>query len=488
MGLRDTLANMIAGSSMNQRIKEAVDAKLKEGTVPAQASNYGGKTEDFGYRPVTGSSAKTFNPVKQDKMQKICYWLYDMNGIAHRMSERYKDFVVGDGMTFSCRDSQVSDLLAAHWEDELNNWELKQYQRIMELSIYGEQFLPAFVNSVSGFVRIGYVDPQLVNEVATAPDNPELQTGFKTTLPGDGNTETKSFKIINLDTNIDSTSYDYLSGDAFFFSINTVANQPRGRSDLLTLADNIDIYEQYLFNRAERADLLTRIIYDLEVQGADAKSIRELLKELPMPKSNEFWGHNEKMKLNVKTPDLGGQDASAEAKLLFNHILAGMGFPPHWFASPEGLNRSTAMAMDLPTKKQLKTRQGYFKWMMKRIFRFCIHQAILHKQLPVDKKKVPVKINLPKIEEKEIEIIASALVSLTNSFVAATEEGWITKEQATKVYLYVLSNIGMEIEAGEVDTETKIEKALESIDPKLREIYSQKKRAKAGEIKQDEDE
>lgn len=487
MGLRDTLANMIAGSSINQRIKEAVDEKLKEGTVPAQASNYGGKTEDYGYHTVTGSSAKTFNPVKQDKMQKICYWLYDMNGIAHRMAERYKDFVVGDGMTFSCKDTQVFDLLQAHWEDEMNNWELKQYQRIMELSVYGEQFLPAFVNDVNGFVRIGYVDPQSVTEVITAPGNPELQTEFKAMLPGVGGNETKSFKIINLDINSESASGGYLSGESFFFSINTVANQPRGRSDLLTLADNIDIYEQYLFNRAERADLLTRIIYDLEVQGADAKSIRELLKELPMPKSNEFWGHNEKMKLNVKTPDLGGQDASAEAKLLFNHILAGAGFPPHWFASPEGLNRSTATAMDLPTKKQLKTRQGYFKWMMKRIFKFCIHQAILHKQLPADKKKVPVKINLPKIEEKEIEIITSALVSLTNSLVSATEEGWVTKEQATKVYLYVLSNIGMEIEAeGNVD-ESKIEKALEAIDPKLREIYSQKKRAKAGETNLDEE-
>jgi hypothetical protein len=73
--------------------------------------------------------------------------------------------------------------------------------------------------------------------------------------------------------------------------------------------------------------------------------------------------------------------------------------------------------MDLPTKKQLKTRQGYFRWMLKRIFRFQIHQAIIKKQLGPELKKVPIKINLPKIEEKEIEIISSALVSLTNSLV-----------------------------------------------------------------------
>ena len=125
--------------------------------------------------------------------------------------------------------------------------------------------------------------------------------------------------------------------------------------------------------------------------------------------------------------------------------------------------------------------------MMKRIFKFCIHQAILKKQLKPEQKKAQIKINLPKIEEKEIEIIASALVSLTNSLVSATEEGWVSKGQATKVYLYVLSNIGMEFE--EEDTpEAQIEKALESIDPKLREIYCQKKRAKAGEIKTEEEE
>jgi hypothetical protein len=400
------------------------------------------------------------------------------------MSERYCDFVVGDGMGFSCKDPQVEDLLKKHWEDEQNDWERKQYQKVKELSIYGEQFLPVFVNKVDGFVRLGYDDPQEVTEVKTKEGNPEIQTEYIVSRTGQ---ETKPVKIINLNVDTESAEYEYLTGQAFFFSINAVANQPRGRSDLLTLADNIDTYEQYLFNRAERADILTRIIYDLEIQGADAKDIRAILKELPMPKSNEFWGHNEKMKLNVQSPNLGGQDASAEAKLLFNNILAGAGFPPHWFAGGEGLTRATAMQMDLPTKKQLKTRQGYFRWMMKRIFRFCIHQAILAKQLKPEQRKAQIKINLPKIEEKEIEIIASALVSLTNSLVSATEEGWVTKVQATKVYLYVLSNIGMEFEEAE-NPDAQIEKALESIDPKLREIYCQKKRAKAGETKTEEEE
>jgi hypothetical protein len=485
MGFRDALANMIGGSAINQRIKEAVDAKLKEGTVPAQASNTGGENEDYGYRKITGGSGKSFNPVKQDKMQKICYWLYDMNGLAHRMAERYCDFIVGDGMSFHCKDTQVDDLLRAHWEDEQNDWERKQYQKVKELSIYGEQFLPVFVNAVNGFVRLGYDDPQEVSEVLTKEGNPEIQTAYKVLRTGQS--EVKTIKIVNLETDINSTDEGYLTGEAFFFSINAVSNQPRGRSDLLTLADNIDTYEQYLFNRAERADILTRIIYDLEINGGDEKSIRAILKDLPMPKSNEFWGHNEKMKLNVQSPSLGGQDASAEAKLLFNHILAGAGFPPHWFAGGEGLTRATAMQMDLPTKKQLKTRQGYFRWMMKRIFRYCIHQAILAKQLKPEQKKSQIKINLPKIEEKEIEIISSALVSLTNSLVSATEEGWVTKELATKVYLYVLSNIGMEFE--EEDTpDVQIEKALESIDPKLREIYCQKKRAKAEAIKNEEEE
>jgi len=71
MGFRDTLANMIAGSSINQRIKEAVDEKMKE-TTP-QASNSGGKNEDYGFRKLTGTNTKQLNTVDQKKMQKICY-------------------------------------------------------------------------------------------------------------------------------------------------------------------------------------------------------------------------------------------------------------------------------------------------------------------------------------------------------------------------------------------------------------------------------
>jgi len=472
MGFRDTLVNMVAGSTINRRIKEAVDEKMKE-TTP-QASNSGGKNEDYGFRKLTGTNTKQLNTVDQKKMQKICYWLYDTNGIAHRMAERYKDFVVGDGMSFFCRDNSVMDILVQHWEDDQNRWELKQYQKIMELSIYGEQYFPAFVNDVNGAVRLGYVDPEMVNKVDTDPENPEKQISFEVNFAN--KPEPRSFKIINLDTEAGSSTFDYLTGEAFFFSINSVANQPRGRSDLLTLADSIDSYEQYLFNRSERSELLTRIIYDLECTGLNQKDIKELLKSLPIPQSNEFFAHNEKVKLDVKSPELGSQDASAEAKLLFNHILAGSGFPPHWFAGGEGLTRATATAMDLPTKKQLKTRQRYFKWMVSRIFRYCIHQAILKKRIDPVLKNIPVKINLPKIEEKETEIIAGALVNLTNSLVAAVEETWITKEMASKVYLYVLSNIGMDIDDDDI---TEAVTTKESIDARLREIYSRKPRVKA---------
>lgn len=444
------------GSEVQNRIKEVVMKQLRE------TANFGiQRQEDIGWRQITGRDVKTLDPLEQTKMQKIAYYLYDKNGIGHRMLERYKDFVVGDGLTYSCTDSDVKQILDEHWE--MNQWEMKQYQKVMELGLYGEQFYPVFVNDQSGAVKLGYIDPELVSEVKTNPDNAEEKISF--TYNSSVNEKTKTFKIINEDANPNNTSYSYLMGDAFYFFINTVSNGPRGRSDLFPLADAIDAYENFLFNRAERADIMNRITYDLELQGKTSEEIQEILRTFDIPKADEVFGHNEKTKLTQVIPELGSQDASNEAKLLLNHILAGGGWPPHWFAVGEGLTRATAVAMDLPTKKQLKTRQRIFKWMVSYIFRFVIHQAILHKRLNENKKNTFVNINLPKIEEKEAETVSRTLVAVTNALTVAEENGWISSNLAKRVFVFVLSALGQDIQMEETEEEEKTK------DKKLKELY-----------------
>jgi uncharacterized membrane protein SirB2 len=173
-------------------------------------------------------------------------------------------------------------------------------------------------------------------------------------------------------------------------------------------------------------------------------------------------------------PELKSDDATSEAKLLFNHILGGAGFPPHWFAAGQELTRATAIAMDLPTKKQLRSRQKYFKSMIALIFRFAIHQAVAKDQLDDSKKNAKFKIILPKIEDKEIETVAGALVNVTNSLSIAVEEGWITDKTAQVIYAYVLSMLGMEVDAIKATSDVVAE-ADKIVDDKTKKFYEKRK-------------
>jgi len=453
----------IAASMFKKEVDNLVDSKfdkLKAKLKESSQSPAIGR-EDIGWRPITKATIKELSPLEQYKMQKVSYFLYDKNGIAHRMIERYKDFVIGDGITFSCSVPEVYDILRNFWD--ANNLTKEQEQWVLELSLYGEQVYPTFVQEHTGFVTLGYLDPVLISKIETDTDDARIRTKLYYTNDPAGKEIEK--KIINLDDG-------YLRGETFFFTINNVSNATRGRSDLFPLADGLDAYENFLYNRAERADIMNRIIYDLKMEGKSSEEIKAYLRDFTLPEPSSVFGHNEKTELSIKVPELASDDASKEAKLLFSHFLAGSGFPGHWFSDAEGITRATALSMDLATKKQLKSRQRYLKYMMSYIFRYVIHQFILHKNLDEKHKDVPVQINIPRIEEKELEMISSSLINLANSLTVASEEGWVSQSVAGKVFKHLLNQIGLELEKEEEKVEVE-----EGIDPKLRDIYSKKREA-----------
>jgi len=99
-------------------------------------------------------------------------------------------------------------------------------------------------------------------------------------------------------------------------------------------------------------------------------------------------------------------------------------------------------------------------------------------------KDVKVIINLPKIEEKDMEIVSRTLVQIANALMVGEESGWISNEKASKVFDYVVSQIGYTIE--EKKEKEKVEKKVEEEDLKLKQIYMKKK--KAGLIPEEKEE
>lgn len=402
-------------------------------------------TEEYGWRPVTQEMERDLNPLTQRRMQDIACYLYDSNPLAHRIPEIMKDFVIGDGYSFIAAGPKLRDILFKFWNDPDNNWEIKQDPRCLDLSLFGEQCYPVFVNKYSGAVKMGYIDPGKINRVKLNRDNPEIVEAIywqknKSAIGAD-----RILKVINVDKSKRSKTFGRLIGDCFYFAINKISPTSRGRSDLLCVSDWIDGHDQFLFSRLERAFFMNTFIWDILCEGMDAGEIAEFAKTMPAPKPGSMRFHNEKVKWNAVTPKLEAQDASAEARMFKNQILGGKGFPEHWFAEGSTTTRATALEMSLPTLKMLKSRQRFFTTILKQQFNFVVDQAIIHGELDPKKDNLSFSIIPSPIIAKDIKGIASSLNSFTTALKTANEAGWASDAACKQAFQTYIGQLGVQL-------------------------------------------
>lgn len=400
------------------------------------SSDPGIDPDDYKYRRLSGRPDRDLSPITHQRMLEIAYRLYDRNPLAHRIVELTKDFVIGGGVTYRCESPEIQTILDDFWSDPINNWDLKQYNRVLELGLFGEQCYPVFVNSYNGRVRLGSLDPASIGEVRTNPENAEEVEAI---VPK--GIQQRTLRVIHLDEEPESPTFGRLVGDCFFFAINKVSNADRGRSDLLCLADWIDGYEQFLFNRIDRSALISSFVWDVTLEGMNEDEIAQWLKKNPAPKPGSVRAHNEKVRWEAVSPDLKAHDAKEEARLLRTFILAGAGFPEHWFADGSQVNRATAKEMGVPTLKRLSARQRYFQYMIEYIFRFVIDQAVIHGRISPETDTRFVVV-LPEISQRDTSDAAASLERISNALASAEEKGWISKEAAGKMFVNFSAQLG----------------------------------------------
>lgn len=293
---------------------------------------------DQGFRRLTQTqNERDLMPLEQQRQTEIALFLYDSNPLAKRIIDLVNSFVTGDGFTFSAKHPAVLKVLSRFWEDPVNDWPLKQLDRFRMLSLCGEVLWPVAVRKTDGRVHLGYVDPANIEEIIPDPYNPEIsrtaiiRLGYKV----DGATELPTrYSLVNVDDRPNSIMYDKLNyypepHGAFYFAINKPPNATRGRSDLITAFDWLDLYDQLLFGSAERATYLTDFVWDVQIKGADEDALKKWYRENPMPKGAAMRVHNENVEWKAVSPNLGSFDIEMMARIIKQHILTRRRIVPH---------------------------------------------------------------------------------------------------------------------------------------------------------------
>ncbi len=453
MGLRDRLARTF---SRKRAIAEAVEKKLREAHVGVI------DTDEAEWRSLTGSK-RDLPSITHDFAIEVAFTLYQQNPLAHRALELMRDYVVGDGITFSAQNPEVAEVLEDFWDDDVNRVPARIFDWALELGLFGEWVPEAFVGGVSGVVRLGHIDPSQIKGVDPVEGNPLVADVVRVKKRGFG-IKGKPLKIIR------DRGNGVLEGDVFYFRINAVSNATRGWPDLLHVADWLDNYDRLLWDMAERAALIRSFIWDVTLKGADQVQIDAWLrKNRTAPKAGSVRAHNESEEWRPEAPELGSSETAQEAEVLLEHIAGGMGLPKHWLSSAEDVNRATALEMGAPTVRRLAARQQYFLRCLSQIVRYVLEQAqaagriktteglveVFEDGEPVlepdgsPKLVLPwqaVQLQAPEISPKDVAAAGQLFVNVANALSVAKVEGWLNDQAAREVLAVVLSQLGFEFD------------------------------------------
>lgn len=445
--IKTQLASRLFGDVIQQTVEARVQQAIAAPFGLADPSLYG-------FRRLTGrenqSALRDLPLPTHERMQDIAYWLYLANPMAQWFTNMQAAYVAGDGVTLASKDEQVQEVLDAFWEDATNAWEASLEDYVRELGMYGEQCWPVFVSPGSGLVRLGYLDPCLIEEVVIDPENAKQAIGVvtKDNYQGirTGQRRYKTALLIPEDELTPAAQAErekFTDGACFYFAVNKVSNGSRGWSDLLCKADWMDGYEQFLFQRLERSDLGNRVVSDVKMTGATPEQVAAYMKTFQLPPPGGHFIHNEKIELEMKSPNMNASDAEHDARMFKHQAISPA--PEHWYGGGGDVNRATAGEMDESTYKVFKQRQNKVKAFIKTVARYQVREA---KRAGALKQSANDKIDIamPEMVKADLTKLSGSAQATANSVGAMLTQGLINKEEGRKIYAVAIKPMGIELE------------------------------------------
>jgi hypothetical protein len=439
MNLRAAIVKKFLGTEVEKQVVERLPAAV------------GQQLDQIGWRRLTGAPTRELSMMDPERAIEVAYWLWKTNPLAKWIIEVVTAFVAAKGLPITCGNDDVQEVVKNWWEDSVNRFDIHWENFVRELGIYGEQCWPRFVADQTGRVRVGYIDPALIEQVFCDPHNVKIKIGVSIKSHSAGSARRLA---IVLDTdNEDFLSEEgkalrstFMDGFCYYFSVNALTNELRGTSDLFAVADHLDNYEQFLYDSGEKYSRFNTYFYDITVNGADEKKLQEERANYEPPKNGSAFIHNEKVTAQAVAPDMKAEDSSAASRLHRNHILGSIGLPEHWFGGGGDVNRATASEMDAPARKIIAARQEKIKNMLELMVDDVIACAVEARYLNgvPEEELYAYEVQTPDISDKDTAKLSTMLTQVATSLTVAESQGWIPNEEAAKAFAFFLAFIGYE--------------------------------------------
>ena len=461
---------------------------------PTQEDYYWGRIaagaeEDYYWRRLSDNwYQKDVIPSTYLEIHNQCYEAYNSNPLANYIVEITTNFVLGNGLTITAASRRAQKIIDRFWADPDNHMATRVYSLCTELSLYGEQFIRFFVNPYDGHVKIAQIDPSMIDQIETDPENIEKvvrvhrrpqgpgqnvwssnfggvsATGPSTTgspMAGASNRASAQLRApvaSSYDASTapssgcggfgaDTTAGEWLEcpSACLQFAINKVSNAKRGKSDLATLLPWLRRYKDWLTDRVRINKYKGAFLWTIKLTGADRKTIdRKRMEYSYPPDPGSIVVHNESEEWSAVQPNISADDVEADGRAIKMMIAMGAGLPEHYLSEGGHVNYATAAEMGLPTFRKFQRRQDEVVLMIRAIIDRVLDEAVKAGTLPAGTDR-RYDVNVPALVPDDNTTLATAASTMANTLALARDRGWISDETAMKL-LFGFANVPVDVE------------------------------------------
>ena len=393
--------------------------------------------------------------------------LYQKNPIAHRYVEILTAFVMGDGPVPVAKEDALNELLQEYWYNDHNRWHERCFEFARDLSIYGEHLIKHFElypdDPGAAIMGIQHFDPAKIQSIR--PSERDLyQPGSVLYHKEEWNyidERLKDYKIVRADLK----HRGGLEGEVFYTRINNTGTSLRGISDLWRLNDWIVLYDRHQLALAERLIHSNGFFYSAEIEGAGPAEIlkwqEHFLQNPPLP--GTFYTHNEAVKIEPITVDLGDSSNDAPGQGMRSMINNGTFTPPHWDGSEA--SRSVAEASADPTYRFFTLRQQKIKAAMSEMIKMQMQYAEPGKNLTQSHKEF--MLVFPRLGIRDLQRAGGAAKPILEALRMALELELVGQPEARRM----LHNTFREVNLIQPDNKNMDFDAQPDISDRVKELF-----------------
>lgn len=345
-----------------------------------------------------------------------------VNPIARRIVRLTRSFLIGKGVEIKSDDPGTQKFLLDWWGDGLNKFDRNIPRWLDEITRTGNLF-SLFTVKQDGMTYIRAVPAEQIDEIKTQENDVEQEIEYTRDA-------------------LDKEPYPaYKKGqEQTLFVVHHAVNQPVGSSwgegDLPPLLVWIGRFSTFLEDRVRLNHFRTAYVYTVTGTYKNEQERSDRQKYLnanpPKPGSILVLNANNGEVWEAKTANLQAYDANEDGLAVKKNILSGLGYPMHWFAEPEGSNKTTAEAAGTPTFRTLEEMQDDFFEMLCEIARVAVEVRAQHGDRTV-KPGAKIWIAGPDITERDNATLAMAVNRVYPFMSEMYDRGLVDEEELLRV-------------------------------------------------------